>query len=259
MGSGSDPQGVRRRRTGGGCPQRRRLRGRTSVGSINVGATEGRRAAPGKCRLFAAELCGHRRRRPARPARSQGRRVCGSQGRGAGARRGTRRERRGDRDEGRRRRLRHRVYQALDLLLGSCPGTRTVAWLPAEYSPYLAIMAANGFDVRALSVDSDGRLVVDEAATALSAEPPALVHLTALARRGPACRGHRRGVPRPWRAVGDRRRSRSATSTVCWAPMRSTRPRANGWPARAAAVFSRSGPRWRSGCDRGCRRTGICR
>jgi hercynylcysteine S-oxide lyase len=41
------------------------------------------------------------------------------------------------------------------LLLGSWPGTRTVAWLPIEYSPNLAIMAANGFDVRALPVDSD--------------------------------------------------------------------------------------------------------
>jgi hypothetical protein len=37
------------------------------------------------------------------------RRVCGSRGRGAGARRGTRRECRADRDEGRRRRLHHGV------------------------------------------------------------------------------------------------------------------------------------------------------
>lgn len=42
-------------------------------------------------------------------------------------------------------------------------------------------MAANGFDVRALPVDGDGRLVVDEAAAELAADPPALVHLTALA------------------------------------------------------------------------------
>jgi hypothetical protein len=34
---------------------------------------------------------------------------------------------------------------------------------------------------RALPADGDGRLVVDEAAAVLSADPPALVHLTALA------------------------------------------------------------------------------
>jgi hypothetical protein len=35
---------------------------------------------------------------------------------------------------------------------------------------------------------------------------------------------------------------------------------ASGWPARAVSVSPRSGPLWRSGCDRGCRRrTGICR
>jgi pyridoxal 5-phosphate dependent beta-lyase len=42
-------------------------------------------------------------------------------------------------------------------------------------------MAAHGFDVRALPADGDGRLVVDEAAAVLSADPPALVHLPALA------------------------------------------------------------------------------
>ncbi len=70
---------------------------------------------------------------------------------------------------------------ALDLLLGSWPGDRTVACLPGEYGPNLALMAANGFDVRALPVDGDGRLLVDEASEALAADPPALVHLTALA------------------------------------------------------------------------------
>ena len=180
IGSGTDPQGSRRRRTGGGCPQRRRLHGRISVGSINVGATEGRRAAPGQCRMFAAKLRGHRRGRPARPARSRGRRLCRRRG-------------------------------------GRCAVRRP---------------AGSGAPHRA-------------------GQSP---------RRGPAGRGHRRGVPRPWRAVGERRRSHSATSTVWWAPMRSTRPRASGWLARAASVSSRSGPRWRSGCDRGCRRrTGICR
>jgi pyridoxal 5-phosphate dependent beta-lyase len=70
---------------------------------------------------------------------------------------------------------------ALDLLLGSWPGPRTLACLPGEYGPNLALMAANRFDVRALPVDADGRLVIDEAAARLAADPPALVHLTALA------------------------------------------------------------------------------
>jgi pyridoxal 5-phosphate dependent beta-lyase len=70
---------------------------------------------------------------------------------------------------------------ALDLLLGSWPGPRTLACLPGEFGPNLAVMAANGFTVRPLPVDGDGRLLVDEAAAALSSDPPALVHLTPLA------------------------------------------------------------------------------
>ncbi len=70
---------------------------------------------------------------------------------------------------------------ALDTLLSSWQGERTVACLPGEYGPNLAIMAANGFRVSALPADGDGRLVVDEAARQLTADPPALVHLTPLA------------------------------------------------------------------------------
>ena len=70
---------------------------------------------------------------------------------------------------------------ALDLLLTSWPGERTVACLPGEYGPNLALMAVNGFAVRALPVDGEGRLVVDAAAAQLAADPPALVHVTALA------------------------------------------------------------------------------
>lgn len=70
---------------------------------------------------------------------------------------------------------------ALDLLLGAWPGERTLACLPGEYGPNLAIMAANGFAVRALPADGDGRLDVQAAARQLAADPPALVHLTALA------------------------------------------------------------------------------
>ncbi|HYZ68820.1 MAG TPA: aminotransferase class V-fold PLP-dependent enzyme, partial [Mycobacterium sp.] len=70
---------------------------------------------------------------------------------------------------------------ALDLLLGSWPGERTLACPPCEYGPNLAIMAANGFQVSALPADDLGRLAVDAAARQLADDPPALVHLTPLA------------------------------------------------------------------------------
>ncbi len=82
---------------------------------------------------------------------------------------------------------------ALDILLSSWSGERTVACLPGEYGPNLAVMAANGFDVRALPVDGAGRLDVDAAAHALAADRPALVHLTALASH--------RGVAQPMAAL----------------------------------------------------------
>jgi hercynylcysteine S-oxide lyase len=84
---------------------------------------------------------------------------------------------------------------ALDILLSSWPGERTVALLPGEYGPNLAIMAANGFDVRPLPVDGEGRLDVDAAARALAADRPALVHLTAL--------GSHRGVAQPMATLAD--------------------------------------------------------
>ena len=43
----------------------------------------------------------------------------------------------------------------LDLLLGAWPGPRTLACLPGR-------VRANHFDVRALPVDGDGRVVVDD-------------------------------------------------------------------------------------------------
>ena len=85
--------------------------------------------------------------------------------------------------------------RALDLVLGSWPGIRTVACLPGEYGPNLAIMAANGFEVSALSADGDGRLLVDEAAAELAADPPALVHLTPLASH--------RGLAQPMSALAE--------------------------------------------------------
>lgn len=78
---------------------------------------------------------------------------------------------------------------ALDLLLSSWTGPRTVACPPGEYGPNLIIMAANGFEVRTLPVDELGRLLVDDAAAVLEAHPPGLVHLTVL--------GSHRGVAQP--------------------------------------------------------------
>ena len=84
---------------------------------------------------------------------------------------------------------------SLDLLLSSWTGPRTAACLPGEYGPNLAVMAANGFEVRALPVDGAGRLAVDEAATMLAVNPPGLVHLTALASH--------RGIVQPARELAD--------------------------------------------------------
>lgn len=84
---------------------------------------------------------------------------------------------------------------ALDILLSSWTGDRTVACLPGEYGPNLAVMAANGFDVRPLPVDGGGRLDVDGAAGQLKTDRPALVHLTALASH--------RGTAQPMAALAD--------------------------------------------------------
>ncbi|MEE2853792.1 MAG: ergothioneine biosynthesis PLP-dependent enzyme EgtE [Actinomycetota bacterium] len=71
---------------------------------------------------------------------------------------------------------------ALDLLLGSWPAKRaTVACLPGEYGPNLALLAAHGFDRQLLPTLEDGRVALDDAALALDADPPDLVHLTAVA------------------------------------------------------------------------------
>ena len=78
---------------------------------------------------------------------------------------------------------------ALDILLSSWPGERTVACLPGEYGPNLAVMAANEFQVSTLPADDLGRLDVDDAARRLADAPPALVHLTTLASH--------RGVAQP--------------------------------------------------------------
>ena len=71
---------------------------------------------------------------------------------------------------------------ALDLLLGSWPSeNRTLACLPGEYGPNLAVMAAHGFTVRTLPIRDDGRLALDDAAYLLNEDPPELVHLTPVA------------------------------------------------------------------------------
>ncbi|GAC1401388.1 MAG: ergothioneine biosynthesis PLP-dependent enzyme EgtE [Mycobacterium sp.] len=82
---------------------------------------------------------------------------------------------------------------ALDILLSSWPGERSLACLPGEYGPNLAVMAANGFQIATLPVDDIGRLVVDDAARQLADRPPAIVHLTQL--------GSHRGVAQPAAAV----------------------------------------------------------
>jgi pyridoxal 5-phosphate dependent beta-lyase len=83
---------------------------------------------------------------------------------------------------------------ALDILLGDWHGAKTLACLPGEFGPNLAIMAQHGFDVRLLPVDDAGRLDVDAAARALRVDPPALVHFTPL--------GSHRGIVQPVAAIG---------------------------------------------------------
>jgi pyridoxal 5-phosphate dependent beta-lyase len=71
---------------------------------------------------------------------------------------------------------------ALDLLLGGWPAERrTLACLPGEYGPNLAMMAVHGFTVRTLPALDDGRLALDDAAFELDEDPPDLVHLTPVA------------------------------------------------------------------------------
>ncbi|MDT5105872.1 MAG: hercynylcysteine S-oxide lyase [Mycobacterium sp.] len=82
---------------------------------------------------------------------------------------------------------------ALDTLLGDWRGARTLACLPGEFGPNLAVMAQHGFDVRLLPVDDAGRLDVDAAARALTVDPPALVHFTPL--------GSHRGIVQPVTAI----------------------------------------------------------
>lgn len=84
---------------------------------------------------------------------------------------------------------------ALDLLLRSWDGDRSVACLPGEYGPNLALMAANGFRVSSLPADESGRLRVDAATEALRRDRPALVHLTPLASH--------RGIAQPLHALAE--------------------------------------------------------
>jgi pyridoxal 5-phosphate dependent beta-lyase len=84
---------------------------------------------------------------------------------------------------------------ALDLLLGSWTAGRTVACLPGEYGPNLAMMAAHGFGRRLLPTLEDGRVALDDAAFALDADRPDLVHLTAVASH--------RGVVQPLAMVAE--------------------------------------------------------
>lgn len=82
---------------------------------------------------------------------------------------------------------------ALEILLGDWRGPRTLACLPGEYGPNLLAMARHGFDIRTLPVDAIGRLDVDAAERSLAADPPAIVHLTAV--------GSHRGIVQPAAAL----------------------------------------------------------
>jgi hercynylcysteine S-oxide lyase len=71
---------------------------------------------------------------------------------------------------------------ALDLLLGSWPANqRTVACLPGEYGPNLAVLEAHGFERQLLPTLEDGRVALDDAAYMLDENPPDLLHLTVVA------------------------------------------------------------------------------
>jgi hercynylcysteine S-oxide lyase len=71
---------------------------------------------------------------------------------------------------------------ALDLLLGGWPAqSRTVACLPGEYGPNLAVMDAHGFERQLLPTLDDGRVALDDAALLLDEDPPDVVHLTPVA------------------------------------------------------------------------------
>ncbi|MDG4665163.1 ergothioneine biosynthesis PLP-dependent enzyme EgtE [Mycobacterium sp. 236(2023)] len=92
---------------------------------------------------------------------------------------------------------------SLDILLSDWKGDRTIACLPGEFGPNLAIMARHGFDIRMLPVDEFGRLDVNALGAALGHHPPALVHFTVLGSHSgivqpvhdmaSACHGH--GIP----------------------------------------------------------------
>ena len=82
---------------------------------------------------------------------------------------------------------------ALGVLLGDWQSDKTVACLPGEYGPNLAVMARHGFEMLALPVDDAGRLDPDAAARTLADHPPALAHLTML--------GSHRGTVQPVAAL----------------------------------------------------------
>lgn len=82
---------------------------------------------------------------------------------------------------------------SLDLLLRAWPMDRTVACLPGEYGPNLDFFTLHGFSRTILPVDGAGRVDPDAAAIELRKDPPAMVHLTAVASH--------RGVAQPVSAV----------------------------------------------------------
>jgi hercynylcysteine S-oxide lyase len=82
---------------------------------------------------------------------------------------------------------------SLGILLGDWRGGRTVACLPGEYGPNVAVMARHGLHTVPLPADGEGRLDPDAAARVLADDPPALVHVTMV--------GSHRGVVQPVAAI----------------------------------------------------------
>ena len=168
-----------------------------------------------------------------------------------GARRGARGCRGADRDERFRRRLHHRLQPAHSTsLLSSWPGERTLSRAcPASTDPTWQSWPPTGFrSARCPPTISVGSRSTTPPAM-LAANPPALVHLTALASHrgvGPAAGRDRPGVPRARRTAGGRRGTGDwVTSTARSAPtaVYCVVTQVDGRPARRRRAGDSSGAR----------------
>ena len=236
-GTASHPGGGRTTPATSGCRWRssERAAGRPMAG----GPPAVRRSAPGQRRMLAPEFCRDRRGRPARCARGRGRRIRRGRGRRARARRRTRRGRRAVRACPTPRWCSPPARSTRWTCCSAAgrPSGRTLACLPGEYGPNLAVMSAHGFTVRTLPTRDDGRLALDDAAYQLDEDPPDLVHLTPVASHsGVRATAGDDGatLPRVGVAVGGRRRPGAGSGGLCGGcRRRRIRRRASGSPARA--------------------------